>query len=178
MGLVSQPKRDRLGHPTSSPSIYSCSLWCGSGVPTKYPSPFLFPLSTWPPSPCPVINTLPLYQKSTRKHKTTFLLLPPALFPSLSQSSPSWHITSRPQHPSSLFQLPYQHPPICPFLRLNTAINLFIPSRPSLSPPTAAQKSLTTQNPPTEQSLPSQEQLQRPCAQQQGQPHSYRNRPI
>ena len=36
MGLVSQPKRDRLGHPTSSPSIYSCSLWCGSGVPTTY----------------------------------------------------------------------------------------------------------------------------------------------
>ena len=36
MGLVSQPKRDRLGHPTSSPSIYSCSLWYGSGVPTTY----------------------------------------------------------------------------------------------------------------------------------------------
>jgi len=35
MGLVSQLKRDRLGHPTSSPSIYPCSLWCGSGVPTK-----------------------------------------------------------------------------------------------------------------------------------------------
>jgi hypothetical protein len=32
MGLVSQPKRDRLGHPTSSPSIYPCSfvvwVWC------------------------------------------------------------------------------------------------------------------------------------------------------
>jgi len=32
IGLVSQPKRDRLGHPMSFPSIYSCSLWCGSGV--------------------------------------------------------------------------------------------------------------------------------------------------
>jgi hypothetical protein len=35
MGLVPQPKRDGLGHPTSPLSIYSCSLWCGSGVPTK-----------------------------------------------------------------------------------------------------------------------------------------------
>ena len=36
MSLVSQPKRDKLGHLTSSPSIYSCSLWYRSGVPTTY----------------------------------------------------------------------------------------------------------------------------------------------
>ena len=41
MGLVSQPKRDRLGHPMSSLSIYSCSLWCGSGVPTSNPPPVM-----------------------------------------------------------------------------------------------------------------------------------------
>jgi len=35
MGLVPQPKRDGLGHPTSPLFIYSCSLWCGSGVPTN-----------------------------------------------------------------------------------------------------------------------------------------------
>jgi hypothetical protein len=35
MGLVSQPKRDRQGHPTPSLSIYPCNLQCGSGVSTN-----------------------------------------------------------------------------------------------------------------------------------------------
>jgi hypothetical protein len=34
MGLVSQPKSDKLGHPTSSLSIYQYNLRCGSSVPT------------------------------------------------------------------------------------------------------------------------------------------------
>jgi hypothetical protein len=35
MGSVSQLKSDRLSHPTSSPSIYSCNLRCSFGVPIK-----------------------------------------------------------------------------------------------------------------------------------------------
>jgi hypothetical protein len=37
IGLVSQPQRGRLGHPTSSLSIYSRNLRYGSGVPTNSP---------------------------------------------------------------------------------------------------------------------------------------------
>jgi hypothetical protein len=35
MGSVSQLKSDRLSHPTSSPSIYSCNLRRSFGVPIK-----------------------------------------------------------------------------------------------------------------------------------------------
>ena len=38
MGLVSQSKRDSLGHPTLSSTIYPCNLRCGSGVPTNCPA--------------------------------------------------------------------------------------------------------------------------------------------
>ena len=35
MSSVSQPKSDRLGHPMSFPSIYSCNLRRSFGVPIK-----------------------------------------------------------------------------------------------------------------------------------------------
>ena len=48
MGSISQPKNDRLGHSTSSLSIYLCNLRCGSRVSTYSPNVALDDLNSTP----------------------------------------------------------------------------------------------------------------------------------
>ena len=45
MSSISQSKSNKLGHPTSSPFIYSYNLRCRSGVPTNRFTPPIIPLN-------------------------------------------------------------------------------------------------------------------------------------
>jgi len=149
MGLVSQPKRDRLGHPTSSPSIYSCSLWCGSGVPTKHPPSLssLSPPQTSHPKtpyrltfPSPPTVALPLSQDrpSSPPGRSLFLL---------SRSSLLLHLHL--PRSSSLSQKPSRPAVAHTRQRWDHTLHLLPPAAPA--DPTASSGSPNTAAPPADQ---------------------------